>query len=294
MTYATGIPPHMAILAGNEEIKKFLRELLLPAIEKFMDDRTMCGNLSETRMRQIYDADRDEVKGQLKRITDLLEKQQGMIGDINGQEGDHVTMITRNGRYNSWIVSGIERCLPPDWTFPSSPAIHAYQYWHHGDEVKKIILMKSLKRSDLSHFLNGNKKRYVKKFEEVKQLFQMLDQEAWVKGLWKEDLDRSDVINIFTKCKGVFGIPELTRTKRKRNFVTMAWSPTIVKEHNQLKKVESGGGIITNEDDNEVNTRQGMEDNGIDEAGGRGGGSSSSNNNDEDDHEDEGDSRPLV
>ncbi len=123
----------------------------------------------------------------------------------------------------------------------------------------------------------------------------MLDQEAWVKGLWKEDLDRSDVINIFTKCKGVFGIPELTRTKRERNFVTMAWSPTIiVKERNQLKKVESGGGIITNEDDNEVNTRQGMEDNGIDEAGGRRGGSSSSNNNDEDDHEDDGDSRPLV
>lgn len=57
----------------------------------------------------------------------------------------------------------------------------------------------------------------------------MLDQEAWVKGLWKEDLDRSDVINIFRK--GVFGIPELTRKKRKRNFVTMAWS-TIVRERN--------------------------------------------------------------
>ncbi len=151
MAYATGIPPHMAILAVNEEIKKFLRELL-PAIEKFMDDGTMCGNLSETRMRQIVDADRDEVKGQeLKRITDLLEKQQGMIGDINGQQGDHVTMITCNG-YNSWIVSGIERHLPPDWTFPSSPSIHVYQYWHHGDEVKKIIPMKSLKPSDLSHF----------------------------------------------------------------------------------------------------------------------------------------------
>lgn len=74
MAYATGIPPHMAILAGNEEIKKFFLRELLPAIEKFMDDRMMCGNLSETRMRQIVDADRDEVKGHLKRITDLLEK----------------------------------------------------------------------------------------------------------------------------------------------------------------------------------------------------------------------------
>ncbi len=44
----------------------------------------------------------------------------------------------------------------------------------------------------------------------------MLDQEVRAKGLWKEDLGRSDVINIFTKCKGFFGIPELvTRTKRR-------------------------------------------------------------------------------
>ncbi len=143
--------------------------------------------------------------------------------------------------------------------------------------------MKSLKRSDLSHFLNGNKKRYdVKKFEEVRQLFQMLDQEVQIKGpLWKEDLDRSDVINIFMKYKGVFGIPELTRmNKRQRNFVMMAWSTRIVRECNRLKKAESGGGSITNEDDNEVN-RQGMEDNGINKAGGRGGAGSSSSNNDD-------------
>lgn len=244
LAYATGIPPHTAILAGNEEIKKLLSELL-PAIEQFMDDRTMCGNLSETRMKEIVDHERRETRKQLNYITELLEKQQGV--NVGSKDG---AVVTHSDGYNRWIVNGIQRCLPPDWIFPTGPAVHAYQYWHHGDEVKKIVPLKMLKRSDLN-FFTDDKKRYLRNFEEVKQLFQILDNEAKSKGLLKENMSRSDTMDVYKKCKGVFGIPELTDKGRKRNFVKLAWG-TIVRERKRLKNTAQEGGT-KEEEENRAN-----------------------------------------
>ena len=72
MAYASGIPPHTLPLAGNEEIKKMLKDLL-PTIEQFMDDRTMSGNLFETRMKSLIESERNETKQQLNTIQGLLE-----------------------------------------------------------------------------------------------------------------------------------------------------------------------------------------------------------------------------
>ena len=87
MAYATGIPPHTLLLAGNEEIKMLLKDLI-PAIERFMDDRTMCGNLSEARMKSLVEAERSETYKRLDNIQKLLEQQSG--GQLSSSTSNRV------------------------------------------------------------------------------------------------------------------------------------------------------------------------------------------------------------
>jgi hypothetical protein len=49
---ATGVPPHTLMLVGNENILQAIQGLI-PSMERAMDDRTMNGILSETRIREI-------------------------------------------------------------------------------------------------------------------------------------------------------------------------------------------------------------------------------------------------
>jgi hypothetical protein len=53
----TGVPPHVVQLAALEQVKASIGELQ-PAIGKMMDDRTMGGTLSETRVKSILNDSR--------------------------------------------------------------------------------------------------------------------------------------------------------------------------------------------------------------------------------------------
>jgi hypothetical protein len=65
MAYATGIPPHTTILSNLEEMKALINGLL-PAIARCLDDRTMSGNLSEARMREIVDGQNTTLRGEIR------------------------------------------------------------------------------------------------------------------------------------------------------------------------------------------------------------------------------------
>jgi len=225
LAYATGIPPHTMILAGNEEIKAMLKDLL-PAIEKFMDDRTMCGTLSENRMREIIQNEQLETRQQLDAIKNLLS-QEG-----RAPPGDQE--VIENGKFRLWNVDGVRRRIPPDWVFPLGPIMNVYVYWHHGDEVRKISPMKLFQHKDLAIF-TSDKRRYKKNFEEVSQLFKMLDKEAERMGLLKDFPTRDNTIKAYYQCKGVLGISDKTPLGRKRTWVKIAWG-TVIRERKRMKK----------------------------------------------------------
>ena len=230
LAYATGVPPHSIMLAQIEQLKHMVKDQ--PGeIERMMDDRVMSGVLSENRMRDLISTERKELMGKIDVLTEMFKRQSTSAvqaqNDANG---------VNNDGYQYWIVNGIRRKVPPNWTFPNGPIVNIYKYWHHGDENHGIAPMKKFVRSDLTQFekIEG-KKRYLENFEEVKKVCRMIDEEASRNELLKDSQTESETTDIFYKCKNVLGIPERTPKNRKRNFAKLKVA-TVVREWRRLKK----------------------------------------------------------
>ena len=111
-----------------------------------MDDRCMAGNLSETRMRAIVQTQQFDLRKEIEEIKTLLTKQAQAATESSNKE-----RAGANDEWNRWVVvGGFFRRIPFDWVFPSGPVLNVYQYWHHGDENKKISPRKKSTRADLS------------------------------------------------------------------------------------------------------------------------------------------------
>ena len=113
--FATGIPPHTILLAGNEEIKEMLKDLI-PRMESCMDDRTMSGNLSESRMRLIVDTQTRQFANEVSDIKRILLEQtrKKLDANVNARNPDG---------FNRWAVNGIYRRVPSNWIFPLGPVL---------------------------------------------------------------------------------------------------------------------------------------------------------------------------
>jgi hypothetical protein len=232
--YATGIPPHTMLLAGNEEIKILLKSLL-PEIEKLMDDRTMMGNLSENRMRNIVTDESSALRQELREVRSLLEQEKARHNQGQQQRGAADNTFTAQDKYKRWMVKGFFRRVPADWIFPMGPVLNVYQYWHHGDEQREISPLKKMTRSDLS-WATADKKRYPKNLEEVRHIMKMLDTAASEKGLLKDNPTREDTIAAYYGAKHVFGLPEMTPKGRKRNWSKLSWSSVERLMSKEIKK----------------------------------------------------------
>eukprot|EP00980_Cylindrotheca_fusiformis_P016325 scaffold4847_cov89-Cylindrotheca_fusiformis.AAC.12 len=215
-------PPHTMLLSGQEELKEIVRGLI-PEIVKAIDDRSMSGNLSESRMRSI-------VANEMRELRTLIVQQSSALGGAGGTGSNRQTnqqAMDRTGLHKLWMIDGKLRRVPPNWSFPSGPFIDTYQYWHHGDEAEQISPMIYFTKKDVSW--NKNQNRWVKNLEEAQHICRKLDKAAKEKNLLSEVPGRIEVINAFYGAKDVFGISDTTPTGRKRNFSKMTLG-TIVRE----------------------------------------------------------------
>jgi hypothetical protein len=164
----------MLLLMGNGEIKMLVRGVV-PQMSEAMDHRTMNGVLPETRMRRIIAGNSPvaEVRDDIRTLRELAQRMGAGIQRSGGRTSAPSTVL-----YNNTLTI---RCFfqkaPPDWVFPQGPILNVYQYWRHGDTVKKISPLKKLRRVVLS-WCRGENKGYSKNLEEVKFLLNMLDEEA--------------------------------------------------------------------------------------------------------------------
>eukprot|EP00978_Attheya_sp_CCMP212_P049621 scaffold688588_cov126-Attheya_sp.AAC.1 len=144
-----------------------------------MDDRTMNGVLTETRMREIVlnNPIIGEMRNDIQEVRQLLIELNDMTTGAGGSPLARRQSGTMKNVYDTWVVDSMFRRVPPDWQFPQGPVLNVYQYWHHGDMVRKISPLKNLEHLDVTHF-KGKKKRYSKNLDEVQFLFSMLDKEA--------------------------------------------------------------------------------------------------------------------
>ena len=219
--YATGIPPHTILLAGNEEIKTLIKGLI-PQMERCMDDRTMSGNLSEARMREIVSLQTKEYRDELLDIKNILLRQMPASPNKDDLAAANSTVAGTVDGYHRWAINGFYRRVPPDWKFPLGPILNVYLYWHHGDEVKRISPLKLITRHDLT-WVKGEKKRFLKNLDECQFIFGRLDAEARRKGIMVENLTRDDTIQMYYLTKDMLCVSDTTPTGRKRNWAKLTW-----------------------------------------------------------------------
>ena len=240
---ATGVPPHTLMLVGNENILQAIQGLI-PSMERAMDDRTMNGILSETRIREIVMNNETMVEMRREMRLMRLSVEAAMAGGTlnntgaNQGAGPGDAEISASNR-NLWSINGRFSRVPPDWIFPLGAAANVYVYWIHGDENRRISPMRVLEHCDLA-WCKGDKKRYPKNLQECRFLFQMIENEVMRLGLWRDKPSRAETIDSFYRSKGVWGLSELTPGGSKRNFSKLTWK-TVLKVMPREKKLTRGG-----------------------------------------------------
>ena len=119
----TGVPPHVVQLAALEQLKVSIGELQ-PAIEKMMDDRTMGGTLSETRMKSILNDSRMQLIEDLEqRMPQAFQNHSATVYQSIG----HGNVVSK---HKLWAHHGKFRRVPPSWKFPKCGLLVADRLWH--------------------------------------------------------------------------------------------------------------------------------------------------------------------
>ena len=217
----TGVPPHVVELAALEELKVTLGRLqpaILDGVEKLMDDRTMGGTLSETRMKNMIDESRQQFLADLdKRIPNLAQPE--------ARNGDVESVVQRNvvSEHKIWHHNGKFRRVPPSWTFPKCGLLVAYKLWHTKDTVSGQCALKFLSFQDVNFLKDGTRR-----LEEFKFLMTRLDLSAKDRGLLRNTMTALDCRNVFVAVVDALGVPTVTPKGRRRHLERTKW-PTYLR-----------------------------------------------------------------
>lgn len=218
----TGVPPHVVQLAALEQLKVSIGELQ-PAIEKMMDDRTMGGTLSETRMKSILNDSR------MQFIEDLDQRMPQAIQNHSAATTQSIGQGNVVSEHKLWAHHGKFRRVPPSWKFPKCGLLVAYRLWHIKNTVTGECGMKFLSFKDVDFLKDGSRR-----LEKFKFLMSTLDSAADSQGLLSLDMTHSQCQNAFDAVAGVLGVPVVTPKGRRRHLERMKW-PTYLR--NMPRKV---------------------------------------------------------
>ena len=115
---ATGLPPHTMLLAQVQELKENHRRTadgMLREIRSEMDNRTMGGILSETRITELLRTELNVIRGKFNLLGGTQEDQH------QHQHQQEVDATARNWlRRKVYFTAGKFRRAPEGWLFPTS------------------------------------------------------------------------------------------------------------------------------------------------------------------------------
>ena len=223
----TGLPPHVIQLALSIEIKQMVAGLqgeILEGVERLMDDRTMGGTLSETRMRAMFEQSQHELMEQMRpylRARDLSDTTGWGAGGTNSGG-----LLAEGDTCRRWFhQDGQYRRVPPNWEFPTRMSIAVvYRLWHTNNDYSGMCPLKKLTPLDVNYLKSGSKR-----LEELRFLMMKLDRAAASKSLMPNDGNMTAVAcnTILPNVIGSLQVPLSTPTGRTRHLSRLKW-PTII------------------------------------------------------------------
>ena len=220
----TGIPPHVIHLAQMKQMQELLASmppLILGGIEKMLDDRTVNGTMSETRMRALIEEGQQLLMDELRRATaasNLLLQQQECA--TNDQQSGNMMNIVEDGniRHKLWMHKGKFRRVPPMWTFPSCNVHTAYKLWHTQNTVTGQSAMIFLRPVDVDCQKDGGRR-----LEEFRYLMWRFDAAAKELGLLRPRMTELDCSTAINAVVDTLGVPLETPKGRQRHLEKLKW-----------------------------------------------------------------------
>mmetsp|Transcript_6132 Transcript_6132/g.13436 ORF Transcript_6132/g.13436 Transcript_6132/m.13436 type:complete len:353 (-) Transcript_6132:11-1069(-) len=131
---------------------------------------------------------------------------------------------------------GIDRHVPPSWTFPSLPLQSMYLYWHCGDEEQQIPPIKYFEPIDVDFLC----KRARTNLNECRRVMEAINKGSEISGLAPQE----EMTRPMTNACYLLGepailelVPKETPCNRVRNVSNLRWG-TVVKYHLRTKRRE--------------------------------------------------------
>jgi hypothetical protein len=216
----TGIPPHVVHLAQMKQLQESMTSLtpiILEGIEKMLDDRTMSGTMSETRMRALIEDGQKLLLDEFRRTGAC---NQGHRDQQFGNGNNSVAFTGGNGevRHRLWMHVGKFRRVPPMWTFPSCNVHAAYKIWHTQNTVTGQSAMIYLRPVDVDFRKDGRRR-----LEEFRFLMWRFDVAASELGLLQPTMSELDCSTAVNAVIEMLGVPLETPKGRCRHLEKLKW-----------------------------------------------------------------------
>ena len=216
---ATGLPAHVALLYGQEAIKKLIADI--PAtINAALEERQMNGPVSLAEMRDVV-TESDRLKNMERTLVELA-------GAIKSQGASPSQEVETNiaPRFNLFDhPDKIRRRIPAGWEFPKLKLQHMYVLWHCGNEAEKIAAIKFWDCTDVQKIKT---KRSKAQLSEVRRVMKCVDDAAIAAGVPPQKaMTHAEVLTCYHAGKSGLPVPRETKTGRLRNLERMSWTTLV-------------------------------------------------------------------
>lgn len=207
---ATGVPPHIAIARRVEESNKRVDELpnLLKVIihDEFEARAADTGCITRDHLQnfgqQLFERIRDEL-------------QTPAAGEREERNPDE----REEQRFQTWVVDGILRRVPPGFKFPTKiTTCNLFNLYCLGDPERRICPFRLLESKDFV----SNKER--KRLSDMRTLMRPLRRYLESVNCWREQPGVLDVSAMWERAMHVIAIPEMSDGGQGRRMREMAWT----------------------------------------------------------------------
>jgi hypothetical protein len=221
----TGIPPHVVQLAQMKHLQDSVASLspkILEGVEQMLDDRTINGTLSETRMRSlmvsVMEEGQQQILNEVRRVQGPDQQQPELqlpTGTIlyEGMDNGETTKQTL------WLHHGKFRRVPPHWIFPKCNVHSAHKIWHTQNTVTGQCGLRFVRPADVDFHKDGRRR-----LEEFRFLMWRFDEAARQLGMLRHIMTEMDCNVAITATIELLGVPLETCSGRQRHLERLVWT----------------------------------------------------------------------
>lgn len=193
--HATGVPSHLAIAHQVSLLKRKIGDVEQALVDKFEDipKRVKAAILENFTVDGVAPLNAEDVR---RIIDEALTRHQVPVVPSAGPS----TIPTNSDRFQMFQWKGAYRVVPEDFSFPVCHTKIMWDYWHFGDEVRRIQPFKFFERFISTDFSKlSERTNYCKAKALMKKLEAIARENNLLNGRNPSTLSREEADEVFNK-----------------------------------------------------------------------------------------------